>query len=338
MTGLTTDHAVSDEASQDRRSGARKAVVYISSHYATLVLTVILCLVFSFTISKFLTQTNLTATLAPQAVTAILALAALMPLVVGEFDLSLGYNLGFSSMVGAWLAGRHWSDALVILGMLVVSAVVGLVNGVLIEYMHIGAFIATLAVGTVISALTEGLSGGAVLFSNIPAFLNAIADDNFLGLSWAVWIAIVLAIIVQYCFQHTPVGRRLYAIGGSQWASYLAGVRTRQLKVGAFVASGVLVGFAAAIHLGQAGAAVPSYGPDLLLPAYGAAFLGITAYRPGYYNVPGTIIAILLLAVGFDGLSLLGVPYWTQPLFDGLVLLAAVMLARRESRNLTASS
>ena len=90
----------------------------------------------------------------------------------------------------------------------------------------------------------------------------------------------------------------------------------------------------AVFDLGQSGAANPGFGPDLLLPAYAAAFLGVTSYRPGYYNIPGAIVAILLLAVGFNGLNLLGAPFWVQPIFNGAVLIIAVVTARAEARHI----
>jgi ribose transport system permease protein len=100
----------------------------------------------------------------------------------------------------------------------------------------------------------------------------------------------------------------------------------------AFAAAGLIVGIAANFALAQAGSANPGYGPELLLPAYAAAFLGVATYRPGYYNVLGALVAIILLAIGFNGLSLLGVPFWVQPIFNGSVLIIAVLVARQETR------
>jgi ribose transport system permease protein len=319
---------------QDRGIASRLLSGTLTS-YATGALLVILIIVFWAMLPEFRTKQNWSALLVTQAVTAALAMAALLPLIVGEFDLSLGYSLGFLAMVGAWLGGQHQSAPVVIIVMIAGGVLVGLANGLLTVRAHIGSFIATLGVGTILSALTEGISGGNVLFSGIPAFVTQVGQDKLGGVAIAVWCTIVVAIICHYGLAHTPLGRRLYAIGGSERVAYLAGVHTGRLKILAFVLAGVLVGVGAIFQLGQAGAAQPGFGPDLLLPAYGAAFLGITAYRPGYYNVPGTIIAILLLAVGFDGLSLMGVPFWVQPLFNGAVLLVAVMLARAESRHLT---
>ena len=123
-----------------------------------------------------------------------------------------------------------------------------------------------------------------------------------------------------------------YAIGGSERVAYLAGVRTNRMRMTAFAAAGLIVGIAANFALAQAGSANPGYGPELLLPAYAAAFLGVATYRPGYYNVLGALVAIILLAIGFNGLSLLGVPFWVQPIFNGSVLIIAVLVARQETR------
>jgi ribose transport system permease protein len=148
-----------------------------------------------------------------------------------------------------------------------------------------------------------------------------------------VWITIGLAIALFYLLEHTAIGRALYATGGSERVAFLAGLRTRRLKIAAFVASGLLVGCAAIFSLGQDGSATPGYGADQLLPAYAAAFLGVTTYRGGRYNVVGTMVGLLLLGIGFNGLSLYGVPFWVEPVFNGGVLLIAVLVARAESRH-----
>ena len=101
----------------------------------------------------------------------------------------------------------------------------------------------------------------------------------------------------------------------------------------AIAAAAPLLMIAALFQLSLNGSANPGFGSELLLPAYAAAFLGVTTYRPGYYNVPGTIVAIVLLAVGFNGLNLLGAAFWVQPIFNGAVLLLAVITARSEARH-----
>jgi ribose transport system permease protein len=300
--------------------------------YATVLLLVVLMVVFSLLNDRFLTTTNLTNVLVTQAVIGCLALAALLPLIIGEFDLSLGYMVGFLAMLGAWLAGHTDVAIAMIVAVLVAGLVGGLLNGVLTVSFKISSFIATLGVGILLSGGTLGLSDGQVLFTGVPQVLRSIGTDKLGGVTYAVWLVVVLAIVLFYVLEHTPLGRRWYAIGGSERVAFLAGVRTGRLKILAFAVSGLLVGIGALVQLGSTGSASPGFGVDLLLPAYAAAFLGVTTYRPGYYNVPGTLVAILVLAVGFNGLSLIGVPFWVQPLFNGAVLLVAVLAARAEAR------
>jgi ribose transport system permease protein len=303
------------------------------TRFPTLVLLVVLCVVFSLTTSTFMTGANLTNLVAVQPVIACVTLAALLPLIVGEFDLSLGYAVGVTTMIGAWLAGKGVGPVPLVLAMMAAAAAIGLINGILTVRFRISAFIATLGVGIILSGIAAAISNGGVLFKGIPSIITTIGRDDFLGLGISAWIVIGVAVGMVYVLEHTPLGRRLYATGGSERAAFLAGVRTGRIKILAFVGAGLLVGLASVFQLGQTGSASPSFGPELLLPAYAGAFLSVVAYRPGSFNVPGAIIAVLLLAVGFNGLSLLGVPFWGQPLFNGAVLLVAVLGARKESRH-----
>jgi ribose transport system permease protein len=143
---------------------------------------------------------------------------------------------------------------------------------------------------------------------------------------------LAIALLLYYFLQHTPRGRYLFAIGGSNRVARLAGVNTTAYRILAFVIAGLFAALAGVIALGQNGAAVPTYGPDLLLQAYAAVFLGVTSFRPGRYNVAGTVVAILLLEVGVSGIELLGAPLWIEPVFNGCALLVAVLVARSEAR------
>lgn len=312
----------------------RSFLAVVFEKYATLLLLIILLIGFSFATDRFLTAQNLTNLLVVQSVISCVAFAAIMPLVAGEFDLSLGNMIGFLAMVGAILGQAGYGAEVVIPAVIVSGIVAGAVNGLLTVRFEISSFIATLGTGILLSGFTFGLSGGQVIFSGVPETITYVGQERFLGLGITVWLTIAIALVLLYVTEHTPFGRKLYAIGGSERVAFLAGIRTGRLKIFAFAISGLLVAVGAIFELGQSGAANPGFGPDLLLPAYAAAFLGVTSYRPGYYNIPGAIIAILLLAVGFNGLNLLGAPFWVQPIFNGAVLIVAVVTARAEARHI----
>lgn len=300
--------------------------------YATVALLGLVIVLFWATNKNFLTTHNIQNLLLVQTVTGTMTLAVMFPMIVGEFDLSVGYLIGTLVMAGAYVAGRGGGTALVIIVMLGGGILIGFFNGILTVRARISSFIATLGVGIMLQGITQGISNGEVLFQGIPHPIRTIGAGYEGGLSIAVWATLAIAIVLFYVLEHTPLGRRWYAIGGSERVAFLAGIRTGVLKIFAFVCGGFLIGIAAIFALGQTGAANPGFGPDLLLPAYAAAFLGVTTYRAGFYNVVGSVVAILLLAVGFNGLSLLGVPFWTQPIFNGGVLIVALMLARAEAR------
>jgi ribose transport system permease protein len=331
---MTTEPDIAGPAGAASASLPKRIVTALLTRYATVIILVALMVLFSILSPQFLTPLNLRNLLVVQVTVCAVTFAAILPLIIGEFDLSLGYMLGFLMMVGAFLGGEGFGGGVVIPAMLVGGIVVGAVNGLLRVVFNISSFIATLGVGIVLFGLTQGLSGGAVLFSGIPPTMTAIGQEQFLGIGISVWLTIVLAIVLVYILEHTPFGRQLYAIGGSERVAFLAGIPLSLHRVIAFAGAGLLVGIAAMFELGQAGGANPLFGPELLLPAYAAAFLGVTTYRPGYFNIPGALIAIILLAVGFNGLNLLGAPYWIQPIFNGVVLVLAVITAKAEGKQI----
>jgi ribose transport system permease protein len=312
----------------------RADVLQFTARYGLVIFLLILIVIFSILEPKtFPTTTMFKTILEQQTVIMLLALSVLPIVVVGEFDLSVGYVLGLCAVVIAALGGEaHINGVLTLLLTILIACAIGVLNGILVGAMKIPSMIATLGVGLAVGGLTVGVSGGRTLVAGIPTLIPDLSTTEIFSLSSAVWIVAGISIIAYAIFAHTPTGRRMYAVGGSQVVARLAGIRTIRLKIIAFAAGGALVAIAGALELGQAGGANPSFGPSLLLPAYAAVFLGSTTIRPGFFNVWGTVIATLVLAVGFTGLNLVGVPFWTQPVFNGGALVIGVLLSRGEVR------
>lgn len=295
-----------------------------------LILVVVLFCVFSVLApATFPTVDNLRGLALGQSVSALLALAVLMVVVSGEFDLSAGYVLGFSAVLSAKLAGElGWSPVVAIVAALLAGAVFGLVSGTLVARLRVHSLIATLGVGLAVSGLSVGVSGGQTLSTNIPAIITNLARHRILGLEAAIWLVLLVAVVMYVVLVKTPLGRKIYAVGGSETVARMVGIRVQLLKTGMFVAAGLLAALAGLLQLGLSGAANPAYGSNLLLPAFAAVFLGSTTVNPGFFNVWGTLLAVALLAIGFSGLGLMGVPFWVEPVFDGLALIVGVLLSR----------
>jgi ribose transport system permease protein len=201
-----------------------------------------------------------------------------------------------------------------------------------VAYLRINSLIATLGVGLAVSGLTVGASGSQTLSQDIPNLFAQMSRTSVLGIALSVWLFLAAAILVYVVLAFTPVGRKMYAVGGSERVASLVGIRTRVVKVAAFTVGGLVAALAGVFQLGLSGAASPTFGVNLLLPAFAAVFLGATTIRPGYFNVWGMVVTIILLAVGFSGMSLAGVPFWTQSVFQGAALLLGVVLSRAEAR------
>jgi ribose transport system permease protein len=280
--------------------------------------------------ATFPTYANLTTILTTQDVLAILAIGLLVPLAAGEFDLSIGFVLGFTGMEVAVLTGvLHWHPVPAIVLTLATAVLIGLINGLLVVRVGINAFIATLGVGTVLSGLTIWMSNGTVVYQGIPDLLLAIGRTQLLLLPLPVFYMIIVIIVFSYIMGHTPFGRYIYAVGGGREVARLAGINTDLLTILAFTLSGFMAGIAGVLETATVGAAHPDVGPQFLLPAFAAAFLGATTIQPGRFNVLGTVVALFLLAVGIAGFQQLGAPFWVSPVFNGTALLIAVGLAVR---------
>lgn len=135
---------------------------------------------------------------------------------------------------------------------------------------------------------------------------------------------LVVCVVVWWVLERTPTGRYFYAIGDNPEAGKLVGLPTTGLTLAAFVASGTIAGIAGVVEAAILGSGNPQVGASFLLPAFAAVFLGATIFHIGRYNVVGTVMAVLILAVLVAGLQQFGLPFCIEPLLKGVILLAAV--------------
>ena len=208
-------------------------------------------------------------------------------------------------------------------------AFAGFVSGFFVVKLKVNSFIATLGMSQVIVAVVAKISDQSI---NDP-FSDSYRDigrEELFGLPLYWYYMMLLAVIVWYVFEHTPVGRHMFAVGGNPEAARLAGLRSDRLVWGSLVASGVIAGFAGIIYGWKVGNYASTVGPGYLFPAIAAVFFGASQLK-GRPNVWGTFIALYALAWGIKGLQLTFTTgtRWIEPLFQGVSLLAAVSLASR---------
>jgi ribose transport system permease protein len=207
------------------------------------------------------------------------------------------------------------------------GALIGLINGLLVRVAKIDSFIATLGVGTILYATSQWYTGGQQISGTLPAAFVAINGASPLGIPIPALYVLVLAIFMWLAFEYLPIGRYLYAIGSNERAAELIGIPITRYVIGAFVASGTVTAFAGIVLGAKLQVGQSNIGPEYLLPAFVGALLGSTSVKPGRVNVWGTIIAVLILAVGISGIQQMGASFFVEPLFNGLTLIVAVGLA-----------
>lgn len=297
------------------------------ARYGLVIVTILVVGLFSaLKPSIYLTTTNFEVIATNQAPTLLLSLAILLPLIAGEFDLSVAANFGFCELLVAGLIineGLPWGLAIALT--LLAGGALGLLNGLLVVVFRLNSFIATLGSATVIGGLTTWYSGGQTIVGNFaPGFLR-IGSEQLLGsLSIFVVYALVVALVVWLALTYFAPGRHLYATGGGRAAAVMLGLRTGRLIVGAFVLCGVIAAITAVVTASQLTSGQPALGAAYLLPAYAGAFLGATTINIGQFNVWGTVIGVFLLGAGVAGLQELGVASYVQDFFNGGALIVAV--------------
>jgi ribose transport system permease protein len=318
-----------DEPRRSRLAGGR-----FSAHgFAPWALPMVFVLMVAFfSIARpdtYFTSGNFKTIAVTQAVLAILALAAMLPLIAGSFDVSIGANLGLGGVLCTGLSAHsHLPGGLAVVIAIAVCTSVGLINGLLVAKGGINAFIATLGTSSVITGVVVWYSSGAVIFERVPRIVTSVGQSEFLGIALPVWIMAGVGLILWYITQQTPIGRYLYALGDSIDAARLSGINVGALTILAFVGAGFLAGLAGVVQAGEISAGNPTVGPSFLLPAFAAAFLGATAIKIGSFNVLGTLLAVYLLAAGVQGLEQMGVASYVEPVFNGVALIVGVGLVR----------
>jgi ribose transport system permease protein len=297
--------------------------------YGLVLLTIFLILLFSILLpDTFPTLLNLRSIIFDKSIIAILSLAAMIPMAAGRIDLTVGYGIVLWHILALSLQikfGIPWPVAVLIV--LSLGALMGVLNGLLVEVAKIDSFIATLGTGTILYAIALWHSQGRQIVGVVPDGFYALNATFLFGLPIAGYYVLALALAMWVIFEYTPVGRYLYAIGASPKAAALNGIPVRKFVMGSFIASGVLTALAGVLLASKLRIGQASVGLEYLLPALVGAFLGSTTIKPGRVNVWGTLIGVAILAVGISGIQQFGGSFWVEPMFNGATLLIAIGIA-----------
>jgi ribose transport system permease protein len=214
---------------------------------------------------------------------------------------------------------------------MVVGLFVGAFNGVLIAYVNLSAFVATLATMTSVVGAAFLVTRGTTLFSFPPEF-NGVGQGRFLEIPLPVFIAVAISIVIWLILRFTTIGRAWHAVGGNVEVSRLSGVNVRRARMLAFTAAGLLSAIGGILLAARLGSASAVQGSDNMMFSVAAVFLGMTVIRSGRANLVGTMVGVAIIGVMSNGLNILGVNAYVQQVVTGLIIIAAVTLSSLRTR------
>ena len=285
---------------------------------------------------SFLTERNLISILGASAALAMVVLAESLVLITGKFDLSLESVVGIAPAVGALLVlpaaqsglGTELPAAVALLAILVVGAVIGAFNGILVVKLKLNAFIVTLAMLIVLRGLLVGATKGKTLFGMPDSLLlpghHHLPDHPACRCGWPRSPSASPGFVLKY----HRVGRALYAIGGNPDAARAAGIRVERVMLGVFVVAGVLASVGGLMQTGYVGAISANQGQNMIFTVFAAAVIGGISLDGGKGTMFGALTGVLLLGVVQNLLTLAQVPsFWIQAIYGGIILVA-LMIAR----------
>lgn len=302
-----------------------------------------LVVIFSVLSPSFLTTGNLVILSKHVALNALLAVGMSFVILTGGIDLSVGAVAGLAGMVAGALLHEglvlrplgvvvYFSVPAVVVLALMVSALVGWLNGVLVTRLRVAPFIATLGMLYVARGVALLMSGGAT-FPNLvgqPSLGNT--GFGFIGSGTWLWIPmpivfmVVIAGVSIFLATKTPFGRHVYAIGGSERAAELSGVAVASVKRKVYIISSMCAGLVGVLIASQLMAAHPATGETFELNAIAAVVLGGASLSGGRGSIGGALIGAFVIGVLSDGLILLGVSEFWQTVIKGVVIVLAVVL------------
>jgi len=280
---------------------------------------------------RFLTWANIRNLLIQSTVLASLALGSTFVIITGGIDISVGSIEALAAAIGVDLIVNYnvpiFFGILIILG---IGALAGLVNGTAVAHFGIPPMIATLA--------TQSIARGTVLVytnsANVyaPESFSALTMNYFLGLPYIVWLVVLLAVIAGIILSKTVFGRSVYAVGGSELAAKLAGIRTKRVIASTYVISGLsaaIAGLLLTIRLESAG---PNAGDGSEMNVIAAVVIGGTSLFGGRGTILGSMLGVILISLVSNAVNLLGVPPAWDKIVKGMVIFIAVLLDANRNR------
>jgi simple sugar transport system permease protein len=316
---------------------SKQSMLDFTFKYGAIVVMIGVFSFFSITEEHFLTYNNITDILRSIAIVTFIAIGVTISQIVDGFDLSVGSTVSLSTVVSAalmvWYEQPLW---IVVLVPILIGALVGVLNALLIVKIRIPDLLATLAVmyiiGGVQKTFTQGFSiYGQMLFPNgekAPGVFNPlflwIGQGKLWGIPFPVILLLITVTIVHIFLNYTRWGRQMYITGGNREAARLSGINVNKIRLAAYILSGCLAGIAGILFAARVGSGQIDAGAPLLMESVAAVFVGYSVLGAGKPNVLGTFFGAALIGILLNGLTMMNLPYYSYDIIKGSVLVFAL--------------
>ena len=318
-------------------------MIFYLRQYGTLTGLALMVLVFTILLPEtFLAPRNLLNVAQQMSILAVVAFTMTIVMTMGDFDLSVGSIASLAGIIAALTFQATGSVPLGMAAALVAGLICGALNGVLISYVGILPFVATLGTLTIFSGTAFLISGGKTIFgAAIPeAFANLAkggiplwqSGDQILRLPNLVILAAIVLFAIWFALHKMVFGRHIHAIGGNSEAAHFAGINVKAVRLAAFALVGLGAAIAGLMLTSRVASANPIQGAGLMLDAIAAVFLGMTMNSRNEPRVLGTLIGVAMLGLLSNGLTQLSINSYVREILVGSIIIAAVALSGAATR------
>lgn len=304
-----------------------------NQNLGTIAALIILIVFVSVLNPAFLQVNNLLNLMRQLIINGFIALGMTFVILTGGIDLSVGSTLAFTSAIFAGLLQNGMNTGLAILITLALGLALGLINGLLITKGKLAPFIVTLATMTIFRGLTLVYMDGRPISGPKDNFaFQFLGKGQVFGIPFQVILFLIVYIVLSTLLNKTSHGRKIFAVGGNEKASFISGIKIDKVKILVYVISALMAVVSGLVLTSRLNSAQPTAGSAYEMDAIAAVVLGGTSMTGGSGSLTGTLIGILILGVLNNGLNLLGVSSFYQQIVKGVVILIAVLIDRKRNK------
>lgn len=299
--------------------------------YGLLLSLILLCIVLSLASDRFLTSSNLLNVLRQSSINGIISIGMMLVILTRGIDLSVGSVLALSTVIGVDLLKNEGMPVVQAIGIcLLVGAAAGAVNGLLVSWLNIPPFIATLGMMTFARGAAKFYTDGQPIsgLDQLGRGFRLLGTAEPLGIPMPIIVAGLVFLAGYILLNHIPFGRYIFGLGDNEEAAYLSGLPVRLIKMFVYVAAGALSALAGIILVGRLNSAQPTAGEMYEFNAIAAVVVGGTSFDGGEGTIMGTLIGVLIIGIIDNGLNLLDVSSFYQDITKGAVIALALLLHR----------